>query len=159
MSETVSKAEAVLYFGGVPTDPDIKRIRDKWPDAELQPGQEIPCDEVAAAIGEPINSNRFRTVTARWRRLVEKGPTGLVVKQRRGAFAVLAPGEVVNSNESDLRGAIKKTRRAAIRGSRVEVAELSEDERKRHDIHVMLTSKLLLTANIHKNRPALPKMQ
>jgi len=151
--------KAQLCFGGVPTDPEIKRIRDKWPDADLRPGQTITCDEVAVVIGESVQADRFQTVTTRWRRLVEKGPSQLVIARRNYVFFVLRDGEVVNSNEADIRQAVKKTRRASARAQGVDVAKLSEDEKKRHDLHVGLTAKLLATANVRRNgTKQLPKM-
>lgn len=152
-------ATAVLRFGGVPTDIEIKKIRDKWPDADLTPGQEIACEDVGAEIGHAVASCRFQTVTARWRRLVERGPAGVVIGRRHGVFVVLKDGQVVDSNESDLRSAIRKTRRVVLRGGKVDVAKLSEDEQKRHALHVSLTAKLLSAASIRKNETALPKLK
>jgi hypothetical protein len=157
-SQGFPMAKTTLYFGGVPTDPDVKRIRDQWPDANLQSGQQIECGEVARAFGESTESTRFRTVTGRWRKLVERS-VGLVIRKRGDYFVVLKDGEVVNSNESDIRSAVKKTRRAGIRSTRVNVKNLSEDEQKRHDLHVKLTGKLLAVANIRNGSPALPKME
>ena len=148
-----------LRFGGVPTDPDIKLIRDRWPDADLKAGQAIDCDDVAAVLGLSNGSNRFQTVTARWRKLVEKGPTALVIGQRNGVFQVLESGQVVNRNEGDFRSGFKRFRRGAIRGARsVDVLRLSEDEKKRHDLHTMLTGKVLAVSNLRKDAPALPTM-
>jgi len=149
-----------LRFGGVPTDPDIKRIRDRWPDSDLAPGQSIACDDVATVLGLPKTSHRFQTVTARWRKLVERGPTALVIGRRDGEFRVLAPGQVVNANERDFRGGFKRFRRGSIRGVRsVDVSQLSDDEKKRHDLHAKLAGKVLAVSSIRKDQAALPRLE
>lgn len=150
--------QAELYFGGVPTDGELKMLRDRWPDTGLQPGQTITCEEIAAVIHVAVKTARFRTVTERWRRCVERGPVGLVVGRHEWAFHILKAGQVVNSNESDLRSAAKKARRAAVRGAKIDVLQLSEDERKRHDLHVAMTGKVLSAMNVRGKQKALPAM-
>lgn len=54
-----------LYFGGVPTEPDVKRILDKW--GVPTEGQTIGYDDIEALIHTPRTAHRFRTVTHAWR--------------------------------------------------------------------------------------------
>jgi hypothetical protein len=151
-------AKTTLYFGGVPTDPDVKRIRDQWPDANLQLAQEIPCEEVAAAFGERVGSNRFVTVTNAWRKHVERN-CQLLIRKRAGNFVILDNAGVVNHNDSKIRGAMRQVRRVAVRSTYVDRKKLGEDDLKRHDLQQSLTGKLLAVANIRNGSPSLPKME
>jgi hypothetical protein len=63
--------ERLSFFGGVPTDPDIKRLRDHFPDSQMQEGAQFPYADVEEVLGVDRKSNRFRTVTTRWRKIVE----------------------------------------------------------------------------------------
>jgi hypothetical protein len=40
------KRKSGAFFGGVPTDVDIKKIREQYPDSELKEGQIIPYQKI-----------------------------------------------------------------------------------------------------------------
>ena len=54
-----------LYFGGVPTDPEVKRLAEAFgtPDPGL-----IPYEQLEAVVDVTRETNRFRTILTRWRR-------------------------------------------------------------------------------------------
>lgn len=54
------------FFGGIPTDVDVRALREAFPN--IQVGDEISYDDVAAIIGAKPRTNRFRTVVDAWRR-------------------------------------------------------------------------------------------
>lgn len=57
-----------VFFGGVPTDGDVKRLLEAFPD--IGPGDAISYVQVAEVIGVKHGSSRFRTVTNAWRKTV-----------------------------------------------------------------------------------------
>lgn len=85
---------------GLPTKPDVDMLLKAFP--ELKEGDQIPYEEVSAILGVDKGSNRFRTVTNRWRdRLVE---SGVVVYCDTGrAFYVATADQVSGQTYSTLK--------------------------------------------------------
>lgn len=54
-----------LYFGGIPTEPDVKRLEKRF--GAPAPGV-IEHAEIEETIGQQRDSSRYRTVVAAWRR-------------------------------------------------------------------------------------------
>jgi len=78
-----------LFWGGVPTEPDVKLIRNNWPD--LPEGLAISYNDIARLLGIDAKSNRFLTVTTRWRSILFQ-EKNIVIGCRAGyKFVVLSP--------------------------------------------------------------------
>jgi ABC-type transporter Mla MlaB component len=97
------------YYGwrdGLPTAPDVTMIQKHWPDLEI--GARIPYDEVAALIGVPVSSVRFRTVTKAWREK-EKQERRVIKCDKSIAFYVATAEQIT----SDTFGALRHIGRSA----------------------------------------------
>ena len=83
------------YFNGLPTDLDIRRIRDQFPDDALNCEQKISHEEIEQIIECSRDSYRYKTVTARWRKLVENSTNKIIGADRGTGFIVLSePGKL-----------------------------------------------------------------
>ena len=67
-----NQIDAVLYFKGLPTDPEMRKLREAYPKDSLKEGRTIQYDELESIIGTAYGSSRFDTVISRWRRLMQR---------------------------------------------------------------------------------------
>lgn len=147
-----------LFFGGVPTDPEINMLRERYPVADMSPGQVIPYKEVAEVIGCPHGEHRFKTVTGRWRRLVENETQTVVIGTERGVgFKVLDNTGKIDLGQSKLVTAVRSARRsykltATVRGP------VNDEDKERLTQLQRRSGALLATAQI-KSTVELPKLE
>lgn len=148
-----------LFFGGVPTDADVKALREAYPDGSLTDGREISHEEIERLIEVRRNTSRYRAVTNRWRKLVENDTGRIVIVALRGVgFRVAPNGTKVSLSEDQLRQAGRKARRASILTARVDVSGLSEEERSRL-LHVQrLSASILASAQLKSKENNLPSI-
>jgi len=122
-----------IFFGGVPTEPEVRRLREAYPDASLTPDVTIPYEDAAHIIGCRASSTRFRTVTDRWRKMVEQN-TGKIIGRFDGThFRTLTESEKLELGEGKLRSAVRFSRRSHVVSGRVNIRDLSPEERARHE--------------------------
>jgi hypothetical protein len=151
-------AENKLFFGGIPTDVDIRALRDAFPDSGLAVGKLIGYEEVERVVRCKRASARFKTVTSRWRRLVEKD-TGMIigVEPTRG-FVVLDDHEKLELSCQKVRSGVKFTRRGIRVAGHVERKGLSDEERRRYDLLTVRAAAILGAAQIRGNDAGLPTL-
>jgi hypothetical protein len=143
------------FFGGIPTEPDIRKLRETFRASEMFPGKTINYDDVSKIINTPANSSRFKTVTNRWRKLVEQ-EDGLIIGTVPGeGFKVLDEAEKLNLSVSKLKGAGRLSRRSYMVASRIDRKCLDDDELCRLD-HVSARSSAILAAAQIKKTVVLP---
>jgi hypothetical protein len=124
----MQKTEQRMTSWGMPTGPDVRRIREKFPDSLLVEGEtEIAYEEIAEVIYESIDSNRFRTVTMAWRRAVQKD-SGKIIKCQNGNFVVIDDSGKLGEVKSRVRSAGKNIRVAKNVGSLIDRKNLTKDE-------------------------------
>lgn len=121
-----------LFFGGIPTEPDVRALREAYPEKDMKTGTLIPYADVAKLIHCDKDSSRFHTVTSRWRRMVEREADRIVIgTEANVGFKVLDNSQKLDLGHSKLTSAVRSTRRAFILTSRVEIKALTEEERER----------------------------
>jgi hypothetical protein len=144
-----------MFFGGVPTELEVKKLKQTY--NELSPGQLITYEEVSELIGVEYGSHRFRTVTNRWRKEVES-ETNIIIGCDAGVgFKVLVEPEKVDLSAQKTRTAGRAARRAYVVAARTDVAGLDQEDRRRLDHCVMMSSKILGAAQL-TSKPKLPKI-
>lgn len=84
-----------LFFGGIPTEPDITALKESFPASTLKPGVLVSYQDIEKVISCAIRSNRFRTVVNRWREELEKD--GGIVTRCQNGVGVLGASFVQNS--------------------------------------------------------------
>lgn len=124
-----------IYPGGrgAPTLPDIQAIRTKYPDHLLEEGQIIDYEMISEIIGVPKNSHRFRSVTDRWRKLVEYETGRVLIGTEPGVgFKVLSNKAKLETGCTKQRIGLRFLQRANVIGHLIDPKKLSEDDRERH---------------------------
>jgi hypothetical protein len=151
--------EGKLFFGGIPTDIEVKALREAYPNDYLKPGMLIDYGDIEKIIGCTRDSNRWRTITDRWRNVVER-ETGIIIAPdplKSGAWKVLLEGEKVSLSSGKLRTAGRMARRSYVVASRVDVKQLTDQERTEYD-HSVRRSVALLEAARLKAKAVLPEI-
>lgn len=142
--------ESELYFGGLPTEPDIKKIREFYPDQSLKVGDVIAYNDIAEILGVPYGSSRFKTVTDRWRKVFEKD-SGKVLDCEKGVgFRVNHDSQNLDLSGKKLRTATRMARRSYIVAGRIDRKNLSDDERKRLDFQARCSAQVLAASQIKR---------
>lgn len=148
-----------LFAGGVPTEPEVRALREAFPEGEMKPGQVIPYEEVERVINTRRDDNRFRSVTTRWRKVVER-ETGDVVlgSEPNVGFKVLDNTAKISLGHSKLTTAVRSSRRAYVLTARVSPKELSEEEKTRWLALQRRSAAMIATAQIKSTAP-LPTLE
>lgn len=118
--------EAKVHFGGVPTEPDVKRLLSS---IAVERGEEVSHETVEAILGIDREQSRYRTVTTAWRRRVLREFNTDTVAVAGVGFRFLLEGERVSESIKDFGKGTRKIGRSLGRISRVETEQLSDGER------------------------------
>ncbi len=117
-----------IFSAGIPTGTDVRKIRDIYPDSDLEVGQKIDYQDVADIIGVDVSSSRFKTVTSAWRRAVER-ESGLFIGTDPGkAFCVMTESDKLQLAGSKYRQSLRSSRRACVVTSVIDRKQLTDDE-------------------------------
>jgi hypothetical protein len=146
--------EAEAFFGGIPTGPDVKRLRDRWP--ELEVGDTITDAEVAEVLCVPVKSHRYKTVTTVWKKRWEED--GKVIGRKNGnSFVVLTDSEKFAVVQGKLRTVVRGIRRVRTIGGLIDQKNLTEGERVGLARDDKMAVAMLLTAQT-RSTAELPSM-
>lgn len=142
---------STIFLGGIPTGPDVKRLREYFPDSSLQVGQSIPYKDVEDLIQCKRHSYRFKTVTYRWRRLVEKESSVIIGADSGKGFIVLDDHQKLSLSGSKLRSAARFARRSYVVTGHINRRNLTDDELLRLDHQGKVAGAVLAAATIKRN--------
>lgn len=117
-----------LFLGGVPTDPDVKRLIEAFP--SLKPGDEISHNDVANVLGVERASGRYRTVTTAWRNHLVKSCNIRLRAINGVGYRVMEAMERVTHNVRGLGKGTKIIRRASDDVRRVDATQLSQEQQR-----------------------------
>lgn len=146
-----------VFFGGVPTSIDIRKLQEQWPETEMKAGDTFPYEEIEIVISEGRSTNRFKTITNRWRNIVERNTGKRINPDGLNGFKVLTESEKLAAIEGKRRSIEKQGRRNLVRAGFVERKSLNNDERRRLD-HVVLNEKNALAVKQLRQPLELPEM-
>jgi len=146
------------FFGGVPTAPDIKRIREQYPDENLKEGQFIDYDTIAGIIGVESGSSRFRTVTMSWRKFVRLDSRKIIDVERGKGFIVLNDNEKVTLSGKKIGRAVKQIKLSYKIVQATDETKLSEKARETYNFNILRAGKMIASAQI-KSISQLPTME
>lgn len=144
----------MLYFGGVPTDIEVRRLQDEFPKEALSHGTVITHDKVSELVNTSPRTNRYRAITLRWRKQTERD-CGIIIGCIPEGFKVLDDHEKVSLSSSKLKTSGRMARRSYIVASRVDVNALTEQEKIVYDHNVKRSSAVLYVAKL-QSKVALP---
>jgi len=110
--------------------PYVQKIRQKYPDNSLTKGQGISFFDIEQLIGVNSSLCLFRTITNKWRRMLET-ESGIITCVQQKHFIILDEHRKLNLSASKFRSAVNFARRSIEVASRINTRELSQDERER----------------------------
>jgi hypothetical protein len=84
-----------LYLGGLPTEPDVRRLREEL---ALREGDEVTHEQIEAILNLPRTSDRYRTITNVWRVRMLKDENMEIAAVPGVGFRCLVPAERVDEN-------------------------------------------------------------
>lgn len=117
-------------FNGRPAGPDVEAIIKEVPVAGLAVGVVVSYARIAEIIHEGVGSNRFRTVTASWRKRLERNNNIVFGTIANEGFVVLDPPQRVEFSSSRLSGGLRKIRAGARVAAQTPENDLTEDEKR-----------------------------
>ena len=120
-----------LNLGGMPTEMDVKKLLNAWPD--IQAGQMIGYAEVEKVLALSRNENRFRGVTDAWRRTLERESNVFLKVLATIGFQRLSEAERSKHHARKWVGGLRLASREVRRQKCVNVAALDERTRGEHD--------------------------
>ena len=119
-----------LFFGGIPTDIELKKLCDHWPETQMSIGDQFTYDEIATIISVRKKTTHLRTITNRWRKHIE-ALTGQILGPFDGkGLKVLSDSEKFSLRKSKTKSARKYTLRSIEIGANINLQNLSLVERE-----------------------------
>ena len=142
--------EVKMFFGGLPTDIEVAKLREAYPEADMEPGDFFPYSDIGKLLGLDWRESRFRTVTLRWRRIVQK-ETNIVLEPVPGVgIKMLTEAEKIVKAGKKIRSAGAAAKEAFDIGSRVDRKPLLD--------HLLGTAAKMHSAAQIKRKLQLPEM-
>lgn len=115
-----------MILNGRSTAPQVRILRDKFP---VKRGDKVTKQQIAQAIGEEIDSNRWLTVVQAWRKQVER-ETGIYLRALpKEGYEACAGDDQVRGGMDKTRTAVRCLQRGVERASVVPEGELTEGGR------------------------------
>lgn len=102
-----------MFFGGVPTAMDVRRLNEAFPD--LEEGDEISHSDIEALLELDHKSSRYRTVTSAWRRAMLNDHNIEIGAVAGAGFRCLTPGERVSGGIKGVKIGTRKQMRSVRR--------------------------------------------
>lgn len=149
-----------VFFSGVPTEPDVKKLMDAIDVKSMPKGSSIEYETVSEIIGIQYKAPRWRSVTLSWRKKLEKD-FGIILdcSQTERAFVVLTEGGKVGLSGRKLRSAVSSARRAYIVSGQVDVKQLTEAEKAKHDFFSIRAGNMIASAQLRSDKRSLPELR
>ncbi|MCL4837861.1 MAG: hypothetical protein KJ058_07845 [Thermoanaerobaculia bacterium] len=114
---------AKVFLGGLPVEPDVRRLEEKFGVPEV--GALLTHRQVEGALGEKYGSTRYRTVTKAWRQhLREENNVELKAVPGIG-FKCLGADERLDEANSTGRSVLRKLRKGAQQVESIPAQEVS----------------------------------
>lgn len=127
-----------LFFGGVPTAPDVTLLLEAIPPDSMEPGSVYTHADLASVFTVSPKSNRYRSVVAAWRNKILQDHNIDITAEIGVGYRVLKDDERITHGVRDAKGARKKLTRAAHRIDRADRSLLTDAQRKQADHAVRL---------------------
>lgn len=140
MREVKSK----LFFGGVPTEPYVKRLNEHFGELEAD-GRVIEHAELEPLVDAKKGSNAYKTRVDAWRRALWR-TRQLVLDGRYAAgegYKVLSPNEMVRHSTREAHSGRRRFERALAVASVAALDELDEEHRELQALALSSYSKVL----------------
>ena len=150
---------AVLNFGGLTTDPEIRKLKERWPKSSLAEGVIVTYSDVESVIGAEWGSNRYNTITERWRKML-RNEHGIHLDP----FVFGASYKVLDAHEKFVKQCRKmqeanRKERFSLRTYRdIDLNKLTPEERKQADFVAAKSAKRLAIGQMKSPHQLLPSV-
>jgi hypothetical protein len=138
-----------LFRIGIPTDIDVRKLRERYPDHTLTPGMEISYAELCNLLG--LNSHvagRFKSVITAWRKALLR-ESGVILKAQEGTKFIVADNPTKAQLAIDkTKMATRAVRRSIIINKHIDRKALSEDQLKRLDFSQRFNASVLALQSV-----------
>lgn len=141
---------ANVFFGGVPVQPDVKRLLDHF--GRPVAGQRFPYEEICNVLQLDRSRTRWTTVTNAWRKTVYSLYNVLIGCVPGEAFIALNESERLSAGVGKYKSGIRCVRKAYVTVSGCDSAKLSEEEKNRQVHATGVMGHLLLHDRIEARR-------
>jgi len=132
-----------VYFKGIPTEPDLQKLLDKYPHTEMKAGQIIYYDDVETILNTDKKSARFWTITTKWRNTLQS-KFGFIVDTVSGeGFKILSEKEKVGFGGRKLKSAGNMAKKAYHVFSVTDVMQLDDPSKSEYNSAVRRTVAIL----------------
>lgn len=120
-----------LFLGGIPTEPDVKRLRDKY--HALTVDQIIPYADLEASIGSKKGTARFGSVVGAWRKWLFGQHNIILDAIKNTGFKVANPeSRIIGCGDRYKRG-LKQISKSGNIAAQTDSATLSDEQKRLRD--------------------------
>jgi hypothetical protein len=137
-------SKTIVFNSGIPTAPDVKRLRDSFP--ELKQGDMVPYETISRLINVAHRTSRWVSVVLAWRRELYRDSNLILRAVANTGFEVLDDSERVHFAGAKYKQGLKRVIRAADIASKTERSTLSKEELKACDHLVSVGASIRLAA-------------
>lgn len=123
-----------LFFGGIPTAPDVKKLREAFTD--VKEGTDFDHEQIAAILGLDPRTSRYRSVTTAWRKEMLTQHNIEIAAVATIGFRALTGAERLDTNVKGFKHGARKQGKHIRRVGMVRAETLSEPEQTKQ-LHVM----------------------
>lgn len=144
------------FKGGVPTDPDVQKLLDKYGRPKI--GQVFTYEEIADFLNTTKKSNRWCTVTWAWRRQIYRLHNIYLGCERGKAFIALKDSERLRFGIGIYKTGLVKISKAQDLVAGCDDANLTDPEKDSKSHIVKISGSLLMSARMEarKSLPGAP---
>ena len=126
-----------LYFGGIPTEPDIKKLEDVF--GTPTEGTRYQWSRLEEVLGCDRRSRRFGTIIWRWRKRLLAEHNIFMRAIRGDGLEAANPTQRVVESAGRFRSGLRKVRRASTLAGSTDRSRLSPEDRRVAD-HLVATA-------------------
>ena len=124
MSETKDGKFSIAT--GVPTEPDVKRLRDRF--GVPEEGTMVPYSEASELLGIDRHADRFVTVTTAWRKALYREHNVVMESVANKGWRCLPPNDRVRFSWQRYKGGLRRVWRASEVAEKTDRSKLGKDE-------------------------------
>lgn len=124
-----------IFFGGIPTAPDVKKLREAFP--KIAEGTDFTHEQISAVLGgmDP-KSSRYRCVTLAWRKEMLNTHNIEIAAVSNIGFRALCGAERLDTNVKGFKHGARKQGKHIRRVGMVRAETLTEQEQSKQ-LHFM----------------------
>ena len=146
-----------LFLGGVPTKPDVDKLREAF--GVPKEGALISWDDIEKASGLKRRTHRFNTVVASWRRGLDREHNVVMGAEAGKGLICLPPNERVQTSAGKVRSGLRMVGRGARISMATDRSRLSEEGKATADHINRMAASIRLAMATEAKAKELPSLE